>query len=256
MIFHTEVIVCPRSAFEQDASFLNTLDGMVASIAPARTESHIDAHETQKQYAFLNEGVQHYASIPKSQWSTQSTPTCVQLGYGGASCATPCCSVPHAPGKNVAYPLNSQDAVIGNAMGEYKELYLYGTSDTTKGGLSGEDAFNAVCRFYSNKEPGSLSGFFGSTNDESLPKCVSTWAGTDYNPITNNCNTFTSTVLKCVFGLSDAKPHLGVSDMISVQCPLEKNTIEGTEKEVQQCLIPVNKETHSKYSGDNALEME
>ena len=39
--------------------------------------------------------------------------------------------------KQRGYPLNSQMAVIGNAMGEEKELYLYGTSKT----ISGSDAY-------------------------------------------------------------------------------------------------------------------
>ena len=39
--------------------------------------------------------------------------------------------------KQRGYPLNSQMAVIGNAMGEEKELYLYGTSET----ISGSDAY-------------------------------------------------------------------------------------------------------------------
>ena len=55
------------------------------------------------------------------------------------------------------------------------------------------------------------------------------------NPLTNNCNTFTSAVLKCVYGFSDAKPHLGVSDLRTVTCPTE-TTADG--KQVEQCLIP------------------
>ena len=58
---------------------------------------------------------------------------------------------------------------------------------------------------------------------------------TNSNPLTNNCNTFTSAVLKCVYGFSDAKPHLGVSDLRTVTCPTE-TTADG--KQVEQCLIP------------------
>jgi len=54
--------------------------------------------------------------------------------------------------------------------------------------------------------------------DASHPKCWSDWAGTDYNPLTNNCNTFTSTILACIFGLSENKPNLGPSDMVTVTC--------------------------------------
>ena len=73
-----------------------------------------------------------------------------------------------------------------------------------------------------------------------LPKCVSNWSGQDYNPFTNNCNTFTSTVLKCVYGLSDAKPHLGVSDLRNVDCPSEK-TPDGSD--VGQCMTPTMDES-------------
>ena len=71
---------------------------------------------------------------------------------------------------------------------------------------------------------------------------MSDWSGTDYNPITNNCNTFTSTVLKCVYGMSDRKPNLGVSDMIHVTCPAVvggttgKKVVEETMK--GQCRVP------------------
>ena len=42
-------------------------------------------------------------------------------------------------------------------------------------------------------------------------------------------------MLKCVYGFSDAKPHLGVSDLRTVTCPTE-TTADG--KQVEQCLIP------------------
>ncbi len=99
------------------------------------------------------------------------------------------------------------------------------------GGLSGEDAYRAVCR-----RDGDDDG-----DDDTLPKCVSDWAGTDYNPLTNNCNTFTSTVLKCVFGLSDDKPDLGVSDLVTVECPEERRSDGGSDNGwdlVKQCLVP------------------
>merc|ERR1712099_219668 len=60
-------------------------------------------------------------------------------------------------------------------------------------------------------------------------KCWSNWAGTDYNVLKNNCNTFTSTILYCVYGLSQKKPHLGISDLITVHghCPSNSSAIEG-----------------------------
>merc|ERR1712187_340401 len=59
----------------------------------------------------------------------------------------------------------------------------------------------------------------GAWHDACDKKCWSNWAGTDYNPLTNNCNTFTSTVLSLVFGFSEKKPHLGASDLVTVKGP-------------------------------------
>mmetsp|Transcript_6215 Transcript_6215/g.13410 ORF Transcript_6215/g.13410 Transcript_6215/m.13410 type:complete len:157 (-) Transcript_6215:124-594(-) len=137
-----------------------------------------------------------------------------------------CCGSPHKH-ENTNYALNSHRAVISNAMEDYKELYFYGVSGSAGGdvdGISGEDAYKSVCH-----------GFMNAVEMGTLPKCVSNWAGRDYNPLTNNCNTFTSTVLKCVYGFSDAKPHLGVSDLRNVKCPSEK---KHDRTELDQCLIP------------------
>eukprot|EP00560_Eucampia_antarctica_P001528 CAMPEP_0197833424 /NCGR_PEP_ID=MMETSP1437-20131217/19008_1 /TAXON_ID=49252 ORGANISM="Eucampia antarctica, Strain CCMP1452" /NCGR_SAMPLE_ID=MMETSP1437 /ASSEMBLY_ACC=CAM_ASM_001096 /LENGTH=236 /DNA_ID=CAMNT_0043437487 /DNA_START=100 /DNA_END=810 /DNA_ORIENTATION=+ len=130
-----------------------------------------------------------FAKVDKSVWSTWSMP-CVELGYGGSFCEESCCSVPHGVNQ-LDYPLNAHRAVIMNADTEEKELYIYGSSD-----ISGNQAFHDVCH----------------------NKCWSDWKGTDYNLITNNCNTFTSTVLSCVYGLSEKKPNLGISDMVDVTC--------------------------------------
>lgn len=199
MLFHTEVVVCPSKAFERDTVFLNTLESILSNL---RKEDRAS-----------------FAAVPKGQWTKQDLPTCVQMGYGGSSCPTSCCGAPHRD-KQRGYPLNSQMAVIGNAMGEEKELYLYGRSET----ISGSDAYKAVCH-----------GHMNAVEIGMLPKCVSDWTGSDYSALTLNCNTFTSTILKCVYGLSDAKPHLGVSDMVNVKCPVEK-TLDG--KEVEACLVP------------------
>ena len=84
-----------------------------------------------------------------------------------------------------------------------------------------------------------------------LPKCVSDWTGSDYSALTLNCNTYTSTVLKCVYGLSDAKPHLGVSDMVNVKCPVEK-TLDGNE--VEACLVPSTEEVFPDQNGELSME--
>lgn len=213
MIFHTEVVVCPRSTFDDSQDFLSTLDQLVNTLSPTNNNNSDD---TSKGAPFV--------SVPEEQWALQSNPNCIQLGYGGASCPSNCCGSPHG-NKNTNYALNSRQAVIGNAMGEAKELFLYGISD----GVSGLDAYRAVCG-------GNTDDTTATNHDDAMPKCVSHWAGTDYNPLTNNCNTFTSTILKCVYGLSDAKPDLGISDLVTVECPMEKRGSDGMD--VPMCLIP------------------
>ncbi|KAL3801650.1 hypothetical protein HJC23_013155 [Cyclotella cryptica] len=218
-IFHTEVVLCPRATFSDD-DFVSTLDGMLATLTPSRF-SIINGDEAGSSMA-PGEKVP-FVEVSKDIWSTQSSPGCIQLGYGGSSCTTPCCSVPHKS-KNVAYALNSLEAVIPNAMGEYKELFLYGSTQMKH---AEDAAFRAICH-----------GHYGAIEEGRLPPCVSNWAGTDYNPLTNNCNTFTSTLLKCVFGLSDAKPSLWVSDLINVKCPIEKG--EDGQSDIEHCMIPGN----------------
>jgi len=139
------------------------------------------------------EGLTDFVEIPDSWW-TSRTANCVEFGYGGAACMERCCGSPHRDSE-LHFPLNERRAVIGNADTTQKSLFLYGTSGT----LSAEDAYQDLC-------------------DASHPKCWSDWAGTDYNPLTNNCNTFTSTILACIFGLSENKPNLGPSDMVTVTC--------------------------------------
>jgi hypothetical protein len=137
-------------------------------------------------------GMTDFAEIDESWWTTR-TANCVELGYGGALCHNECCSVPHGDDQ-IHFALNARRAVIGNAMTSKKRLFIYGTGD-----FDGNAAYEKTCSH----------------------KCWSNWAGTDYNPLTNNCNTFTSTVLSCVYGLSQKKPSLGPSDMVTVHghCP-------------------------------------
>ncbi|KAL7477619.1 hypothetical protein ACHAW6_003417 [Cyclotella cf. meneghiniana] len=216
-IFHTEIILCPRATFSDD-DFLATLDNMLATLEPSR---FFKKNGNQAGTSMEPSEKAPFVEVPKDKWLTQSSPGCIQLGYGGSSCTTPCCSVPHTS-KNVAYALNSQEAVIPNAMGEYKELFLYGSTQMK----NGEDAaFKAVCH-----------GHYGAIEEGRLPPCVSNWAGTDYNPLTNNCNTFTSTLLKCVFGLTDAKPSLWVSDLMNIKCPMVKG--EDGQSDIEHCMIP------------------
>jgi len=166
LLFHTEVLVCPKQEFSaQDQS---TLDQFAAV---ALQEDFVQIEET---------------------WWSDRTVNCVELGYGGSPCATSCCSVPHTHAQ-LSYPLNARSAVIDNADCTKKTVFLYGT-----GQFGGESAYKALCDRHNI--------------------CWSHWAGADYNPFTNNCNTFTSTVLSCVYGLSEKKPDLGPSDMVTVKC--------------------------------------
>jgi len=137
-------------------------------------------------------GMKDFAEIEETWWNTR-TANCVELGYGGAFCSDECCSVPHGASQT-QYPLNKRAAVIGNANVNKKSLYIYGTGD-----FDGNVAYHYTCD----------------------KKCWSDWSGTDYNVLKNNCNTFTSTVLYMVYGLSQKKPSLGVSDLVTVKghCP-------------------------------------
>lgn len=137
-------------------------------------------------------GLKDFAWVEEPWW-TANTANCVELGYGGEACFKECCAVPQGP-EQQKYPLNARRAVIVNANVNAKQVYLYGT-----GAFDGPTAWHHACDH----------------------KCWSNWAGIDYNPITNNCNTFTSTILYMVYGLSQKKPHLTISDLITVHghCP-------------------------------------
>jgi len=139
-------------------------------------------------------GMTDFVEIDEAWWKVK-TANCVEMGYGGANCDTECCSVPHGS-KQTKYPLNARRAVISNAGVNKKSLYIYGT-----GSFDGNVAYGYTCDH----------------------KCWSNWAGSDYNVLKNNCNTFTSTVLSCVYGLSQKKPHLGPSDLVTVKghCPAQ-----------------------------------
>jgi hypothetical protein len=173
LFFHTEVLVCPRDGFSTDDQ--KFLDTKVANIGNS---------------GFLQIG---------DSWWTARNASCVELGYGGADCEQECCGVPHGDGQQ-HYQLKERRAVIGNADGSQKTLYIYGT-----GKFDGNTAWHNACD----------------------KKCWSNWAGTDYNPLTNNCNTFTSTILSCVYGLSEKKPKLGPSDLVTVHghCPSQDTVV-------------------------------
>lgn len=183
-LFHTEVLVCPRHNFTvQDRRMLD-------------------------QKAEASMGSDSFLPLEESWWTSTSTVAapiyCVELGYGGSSCTTSCCSVPQGVSQH-AYPLHARYAIIRNIDGTKKSLFLYGT-----GSIDGVEAYHAVCNN-------------GNATKDHNP-CWSRWSGTDYNPLFNNCNTFTSTVLSCVYGLSQKKPDLGPSDIVTVKCHCQPTT--------------------------------
>ena len=140
-----------------------------------------------------------YVEITSSWWQTQKA-SCVQLGYvGGGHCADQCCAAPVEEN----YQLNSNISMIGDEYADVnrKSLFLYG-----HGSFNGIEAHNALCRQI----------------------CWSSWSGMEYHLLWNNCNTFTSTVLSCVYGLSQKKPQLGPSDMVTVFCKNECKPILAT----------------------------
>ena len=189
LIFHTEVISCNSNQFtKDDQEFLHSqLNTMV--------DQNLD-----------------YVPIDDEFWSssTKSNISCVEYGYGGSACTKQCCSVPHTS-KQLHYPFNNTDAIIHNADTTQKSLYFYGLAHN----MTRDIVWSKLCGGGSSNDD---SGGEDATTTTGTSKCWSNWAGIDYNPLTNNCNTFTSTVLKCIYGLSDKKPHLGPSDTVRVSC--------------------------------------
>lgn len=187
--FHTEVLVCPQSQFS--SSDQSSLNDYVASIS------------AMPKLGTTGEKHIPFVEIDESWW-TQRTSSCVELGYGSAPCKRKCCGVPHGQ-EQQTYSLNARQSMITNADTSQKALFLYGV-----GHLSGNDAYEDLC-------------------DTSHEKCWSNWSGLDYKLLKNNCNTFTSTVLSCVYGLSEEKPDLGVSDLVTVNCQCDLYESENFE---------------------------
>lgn len=201
LLYHSKVAAITAADNNDDSYYIflqkfplqntfQTLFHTEVLVCPRNNFSTVDQNTLDNQVSTL----QDFVEIETSWWETKSN-NCVELGYGGSFCTDPCCSVPFTEAQT-SFPLNERRAIIPNADVKYKSLFLYGT-----GMFDGITAHGALC-------------------DQ---KCWSSWSGTDYNPITNNCNTFTSTVLSCVYGLSQKKPNLGPSDMITVDCNCAPN---------------------------------
>ena len=193
LLFHTEVISCNSNQFTKDDQ------EYLLSQVNAMADQHLD-----------------YVPIDEEFWSssTKSKISCVEYGYGGSACTKQCCSVPHTS-KQLHYPFNNADAIIHNADTTQKSLYLYGLSYN----MTRDIVWSKLCGGGGGGGSSNIEdGGGGEDTTMNASKCWSNWAGIDYNPLTNNCNTFTSTVLKCIYGLSDKKPHLGPSDTVKVSC--------------------------------------
>jgi len=124
-----------------------------------------------------------YKLIPESKWESMDV-RCQTLSYGGSDDEDECSGVSH-----FNQQLSARRAGIGNADLNHVWKYVYGTGDK-----SAQQVKDYVCR--------------GS--------CGADWSGYNYNPVTRNCNFFSSTVMNCAYGLSQSTPNLGVSDMRSV----------------------------------------
>ena len=177
--------------FLQKFPLENTWDSLFHTEVVACPKSQF----SEEDRMFLDDAISNlsdYMKISDEWWKSKGDVTCTEFGYGGSDCSDRCCSVPHGE-STMHYAMNARKAVIANADVRKKTMYLYGQSS-----LSAEEAYHYLCL--------------------SSQSCWSNWAGTDYNALNNNCNTFTSTVLHCVYGLSEKKPNLGPSDMVTVTC--------------------------------------
>merc|ERR1719422_877761 len=99
LFYHTEVVVCARDGFS--AADQDFLDDKISKIGQA---------------GFLQ--------IEDSWWTTK-TAMCVELGYGGNPCFHECCGVPHGSDQQ-NYQLKERRAVIPNADGNQKAMFIYG----------------------------------------------------------------------------------------------------------------------------------
>jgi len=141
-----------------------------------------------------------FAKVEESWWKSRNA-WCVSLGFGSRNCEHRGCGIDKTDST-----LNNPYPMISNVDEHKRSLYLYGT--------------------------GALDGWTLHSRLRAT-KCWSNWAGSDYDLLRNNCNTFTSTVLHSVYGLSQSKPGLGVSDMTTVKgrCFAEGSLLERLREE-------------------------
>jgi hypothetical protein len=131
-------------------------------------------------------GMTNFAKIEDSWWQTKTT-SAAQIGYGYGECSARCCNV-----KKVEMPLNNRSSVVAGLDLSQKSIFVYGTTEKNADG-----ALHALC----NPE---------NTRDD----IWSNWDHEDFHIYKNNCNTFTSTMLQNIFGLSQEHPLVAFEDEV------------------------------------------
>jgi len=148
-------------------------------------KSHFSAEERRVLDGLQLDPSKGFAEVPPTLWR-RSPASCFKLSFGGIADNSRCSGI-----SAVRQALRLDSALIPNVEPGVAWKYLYGD-----GPFSGPQTARRIC----------------------MTSCGDQWSGGKYNLVTRNCNTFTSTVLQCVYGLSQEKPGLGVSDLWRVGC--------------------------------------
>lgn len=158
-------------------------------VAPRSFFSADDQRYLDAQVAEIGDASQypmtHYVKLEESWWEKQ-TASCAQIGYGYGECTERCCNV-----VKTEMPLNNRSSVVAGLDVSKKAIFLYGTAE-----MNANEALHTLC------SPGATSDIIWSN-----------WDFNDFHIYKNNCNTFTSTMLQNVFGLSQAHPMTDISEV-------------------------------------------
>jgi len=207
-IYHSGVIVCAKSDFEQSD------EDALTQMLTCRSDTEIPGSDnwwtclnsnmyTCGSYCCCDSGYTwddrgncispfsiSYLEVGRPFWSTRHVP-CKILEYGLGGDSTPC----RGTGIQDA-TLDSDLALIDQHFtNDYTWKYIYGTSN-----MDGHTVYDSMCK--------------GAQN---CPECIQ-WSGDDYNLLGPNCNTYTSCTMKCGYGLSGDQPDLWWSSMMSCEC--------------------------------------
>lgn len=156
------------------------------------------------------EGMKDFTKIEDSWWQDKTT-NVSQIGYGYGECVGRACNV-----RKVEMPLNNRSSVVLGLDVSKKAIFLYGSAE-----MNADEAVKALC------DP-----------DVTTDEIWSNWDHEDFHIYKNNCNTFTSTMLQNIFGLSQAHPledirKIGFFDMTDVLSPTSLRTIRSLLSENQ-----------------------